>query len=776
MDLSWLIQLYQKKIHQSNQSLQCSLRKKIQKMLLRHQPLRKQIILLTIMLLQCCQAKKVSYAIRLIKNPYNGQSRLSTNKLRKNNKVDEKLIRFITKESMNLNLENKSVDSSSKNSENEDYEDDFEDYESDFESDNSVSVSIKSHDTTSTNVANDTETKFSLQICVEEKVEPFLDEIFEINQLELNIEKGLSNFKTAKIRQLEIEAKNKIKTRGDILMDMIKLDTVSYSLFELPAIPYKQYMQIYGRSNTSQVYSQTNDDNVDKEIQTSEIFLIEKWTQRPIVLPNKMNCSSAEYYQAKLGVGNGNNELGDSFGSRRTNTVDAERICIVGYHILRYLERRAMDNLQYNLTPNEIPISEGHISPSISNIQLIADQPVTSIEFIRIKSFKSSESLVTIHKVKGKTNNWNSIICIWNTPDLEKMPEYILKCPNQQTSLCALPKHSEEGYVVASHIDGSLCVWDLKENKLYHENLPDIHCSLRSPSYNTALIFDQSHKSKVVDLRVVTYNTVKYTEEEFPNELCSLDEELVLIVWTIIDDWTDKSEISRIKYAGTSPWSSVRLIKLQTILVSNNIPKAILSCETATSMYLSDSQDVIIGTNSGIIFRCNLGGHKVWPSFYTQGNTEKCTEIKWLDMCPFDPLYFLVACSINEVLLYNITHQEPLAKFLGSSDDLCPTPIVKVCWCKGHPGIFFAIDANSNVHMWDLCDENCNEPLFTINLPGRNINGLSLLNTECGQKSVYMGLAFNDGKVEMHKIKIQNRSSDKCTDYKSLLLYNLSRL
>jgi len=36
-------------------------------------------------------------------------------------------------------------------------------------------------------------------------------------------------------------------------MEMIKLDTVSFSLLDLPAIPYEQYIQMYGRSNMTQV-------------------------------------------------------------------------------------------------------------------------------------------------------------------------------------------------------------------------------------------------------------------------------------------------------------------------------------------------------------------------------------------------------------------------------------------------------------------------------------------------------------------------------------------
>lgn len=52
---------------------------------------------------------------------------------------------------------------------------------------------------------------------------------------------------------LNTQAKDKVQTRGSILMEMIKLDTVSYTLLDLPAIPYEQYIKIYGRSNMMQV-------------------------------------------------------------------------------------------------------------------------------------------------------------------------------------------------------------------------------------------------------------------------------------------------------------------------------------------------------------------------------------------------------------------------------------------------------------------------------------------------------------------------------------------
>jgi len=52
-----------------------------------------------------------------------------------------------------------------------------------------------------------------------------------------------------------------------------------------------------------------------------------------------------------------------------------------------------------------------------------------------------------------------------------------------------------------------------------------------------------------------------------------LDEDFVLAVWTVVDSWADVSEISENKSAGTAPWSSVRLVKMQTINANKNVPR-----------------------------------------------------------------------------------------------------------------------------------------------------------------------------------------------------------
>lgn len=50
-----------------------------------------------------------------------------------------------------------------------------------------------------------------------------------------------------------MQAKAKVSKRGALLMEMIKLDVMSFNILDIPSVPYEVYMQCYGRSNTIQV-------------------------------------------------------------------------------------------------------------------------------------------------------------------------------------------------------------------------------------------------------------------------------------------------------------------------------------------------------------------------------------------------------------------------------------------------------------------------------------------------------------------------------------------
>lgn len=53
--------------------------------------------------------------------------------------------------------------------------------------------------------------------------------------------------------EIVVEEPPKILTRGQVLMSMIKLDTVEWSLYESPPISYEEFIRSYGKLNTQQV-------------------------------------------------------------------------------------------------------------------------------------------------------------------------------------------------------------------------------------------------------------------------------------------------------------------------------------------------------------------------------------------------------------------------------------------------------------------------------------------------------------------------------------------
>ena len=60
---------------------------------------------------------------------------------------------------------------------------------------------------------------------------------------------------------------------------MIRLDVVSFELFNLPPIRYDAFMRTFGAANALQATTQTGEDNLEEDVQTEEIETMHKWTQ-----------------------------------------------------------------------------------------------------------------------------------------------------------------------------------------------------------------------------------------------------------------------------------------------------------------------------------------------------------------------------------------------------------------------------------------------------------------------------------------------------------------
>nr|KAG5687938.1 hypothetical protein BaRGS_021646 [Batillaria attramentaria] len=90
------------------------------------------------------------------------------------------------------------------------------------------------------------------------------------------------NFVSAKQRVMNQSVASKARRRANDLEKLIQLDAVYYDLFDLPPVrEYELYIRSFGRSDTKQAYVQTNEDSVDRDVQTEEVEDLDKWTQHP---------------------------------------------------------------------------------------------------------------------------------------------------------------------------------------------------------------------------------------------------------------------------------------------------------------------------------------------------------------------------------------------------------------------------------------------------------------------------------------------------------------
>ncbi|XP_043365572.1 cytoplasmic dynein 2 intermediate chain 1 isoform X6 [Dermochelys coriacea] len=181
------------------------------------------------------------------------------------------------------------------------YEDDFEDYVDDFDDDDDEDNDSEARDSEERlreiPVSKKSEIE-EIQRAINaenERIGTLLPkQIQKEHEKESNMERQDSpargslcgmfmDFETANQRQSNRNMASKQKKRSSELLRLIDLDfSVSFSLLDLPPVnEYDMYIRNFGKTNTKQAYVQSNEDNLERDVQTDEIETLEKWTQHP---------------------------------------------------------------------------------------------------------------------------------------------------------------------------------------------------------------------------------------------------------------------------------------------------------------------------------------------------------------------------------------------------------------------------------------------------------------------------------------------------------------
>ncbi|XP_043267572.1 cytoplasmic dynein 2 intermediate chain 1 [Venturia canescens] len=558
--------------------------------------------------------------------------------------------------------------------------------------------------------------------------------------------------------------KPKVLSRGEKLLEMIKLDTVEWSILESKPIAYEEFIRTYGRLNTRQMCVQTNEDNLEVEVQTDAIERANKWTQFPAKC--RTNLKSEEdikrFRVDCLGVG-GENDLDSTHLPRPSHDVVQmnEFLSQASKVMLSLLEERASSNNTSADNVHELAFSESIVKLPIDSVTFLSGRPVTVVHYSNI----SNRVLLTIHAPADEEIETSrdedfvtdcSIGCVWNILQPSR-PTKIFYSSSTITTCCF---HSTSYSVVLAGLeDGSISLWDLAEDETCHRKIVDeankCEWILRSPTYSSTGIFETSgHDSEIVALRVLSRIEGEYHDSNsnrfMPIQISSLDSNGRLIIWSVLRNMSRAS----IDDLGLSWWGDLKLVKSQEIFLNskkssdrNNYLRGF------SDMHVDriDSNAFFIATNTTSILHATRIGKHANPPAYKSNEMDWCGETKCIEDCPYDQPYFLVGCGDGTVRLHSTKAEKPLLQLKHEGSN---TSIKALQWSRSKPLTIFVLDTSSTIHIWDLGSSDM-FPVKSISTKDwAHIDSIELspCRTTHEMTHQYIVLASDDGCVEVHRL------------------------
>ncbi|XP_064559984.1 cytoplasmic dynein 2 intermediate chain 1 [Zonotrichia leucophrys gambelii] len=654
------------------------------------------------------------------------------------------------------------------------YEDDFEVYEDDFEDDEDKSSEVEDAEENLREVQSSrtSEIEEIQRAIIEENDRIFnpLPKKLENEKKEPVMERQDSSvrssfcgifmdFQMANQRQSSRSLASKQKKRTSELLPLIDLDfSVSFSLLDLPPVnEYDMYIRNFGKMNTKQAYVQCNEDNLDRDIQTEEVETLEKWTQHP--------------GESALVSGGPINSQNTSVNGAPTPKIDSQRLA----NFLRsacQVIAVLLEEDQVATQPRKLRSRQTSLSISDSCFQLNTNQPFLhgrKISCLYVSQVQR-QTLLSAHGLPEKADvgllSRKSLICVWNIWQ-PSSPQKVLTCDSEVTCCCFSP--SKATLVFAGTADGSLLVWDLREDSRMHPcvMISETEWTFRVPTFSTDGILNSvSHTSPILAVEPVStslssdhsygLSSLSYQEEMSspPFQIASMDENGILNMWVVVE--LQKADLAGSQTdLGLVPGGKVKLVHSSTMELSNSLfPKDISQRvpQTLTIKFLSSNPNhFIVGTNIGLVGHGTRHDLKVVPKlFRPQESRLRSISITAIDFFPFGKPLFLVGCSDGSIRLHQMTSEHPLMQWNGSTKG---QPIIALQWALTRPAVFFVLDASSNIYIWDLL-ENDLFPVAKQMMPSERVVTMTLLG-EPEKTNGLLGivLAKESGEIDIQYVK-----------------------
>ncbi|XP_075275865.1 cytoplasmic dynein 2 intermediate chain 1 [Opisthocomus hoazin] len=656
------------------------------------------------------------------------------------------------------------------------YEDDFEDYEDDFDDDEEdksgeegdAEENLREIPFSRTSEIEEIQRAISAEndrICTslpkkteDERKEPIIERQYPSVR---NSFCGIfMDFQMANQRQSSRSMTSKQKKRSSELLPLIDLDfSVSFSLLNLPPVnEYDMYIRNYGKMNTKQAYVQCNEGNVERDIQTEEVETLEKWTQHP--------------GESALVSGGPVNSQDMSVSGALTCKIDSQRLanflrsaCQVIAVLLEEDQVTTQPRWKQRSRQSSLSISDSCFQLN-TNQPFLHDRKISCLYVSQVQR----HTLLSVHGLPEKAGvgllNRKSIICVWNIWQ-PSSPQKVLICDSEVICCCSSPNKTP--LVFGGTVDGSLLVWDLREDSRMHPHMMinETDWTFRVPTFSTDGILNLvNHTSSI--LAVEPVSTSVYTDQNYglsslsyqeemsgtPFQIASMDENGILNMWVVV-------ELQKVDLAGSQtdlgliPGGKVKLVHSSTMELNNSLfPKDVCQRmpQTLTIKFLSSNPNrFIVGTNIGLVCHGTRHDLKVLPKlFRPQESRLRSVSINAIDFFPFGKPLFLVGCSDGSIRLHQMTSEYPLMQWNDSTNG---QPIIALQWALTRPAVFFVLDAASNIYIWDLL-ENDLLPVTKQTIPSENVVTMALLGElEKTNGLLDIALAKESGQIDIQQVK-----------------------
>uniref|UniRef100_A0A8D0H071 Dynein 2 intermediate chain 1 n=1 Tax=Sphenodon punctatus TaxID=8508 RepID=A0A8D0H071_SPHPU len=504
------------------------------------------------------------------------------------------------------------------------------------------------------------------------------------------------DFATAKHRQNIQKITSKQKKRSSELLRLIDLDfSVSFSLLDLPPVnEYDMYIRNFGRTNTKQAYVQCNEDNLERDIQTEEIETLEKWTQHP----------------GESALVSGDAALIPKIDSQRLANF-LRSACQVIAVLLD--EDRVATQPRWNLRSRQTSLS---ISDSCfqlnTNLPFLHGRKVLCLHVSQVQR----QALLSVHGLSENPSvaqlDSKYLLCAWNVWQ-PSSPQKVLVCESEVTCCCFSP--SKATLVFAGTIDGSVLVWDLREDARMHlcMTLNETDWVFRSTTFSTDGVLTLiNHTCSILAIEPVSTSVFKEqnyglsylsSQEEASGlsfQIATMDENGALNLW--VSKYVQKKGSNcTLKPHCFGKRVPICLHCLFLLLSPSLFPKAIVCLGTPQTLNIkflpSNPNHFIVGTDIGLVSHRTRHELKVPPKlFKPQQGGPRSISVNTVDFSPFGkPIFF--------IRLHQMTSEHPILQWDNSTDG---HPVIALQWALTRPAVFFVLDATSVVYIWDLLESD----------------------------------------------------------------------